>query len=93
MNFSVWSYIEELIFVQLLALANGDRVKDKQRSKSAFVVDLDKKRVAEDLLNDLSSHHGWHLLWVTFESSASSKFKGLKVQFELTNCESFYIWY
>eukprot|EP01018_Ginkgo_biloba_P024682 Gb_40159 [translate_table: standard] len=43
---------------QLLALANGDRVKDKQRSKSAFVVDLDKKRAAEDLLRDLSSHHG-----------------------------------
>lgn len=43
---------------QLLALANGDRVKDKQRSKSAFVVDLDKKHAAEDLLNGLSSHHG-----------------------------------
>lgn len=43
---------------QLLALANGDRVKDKQRSKSAFVVDLDKKHAAEDLLNELKSHHG-----------------------------------
>ncbi|GLJ18554.1 hypothetical protein SUGI_0330040 [Cryptomeria japonica] len=42
---------------QLLALANGDRIKDKQRSKSAFVIDLDKKHAAEDLLNDLSSHH------------------------------------
>lgn len=43
---------------QLLALANGDRVKDKQRSKSAFVVDLDKKHAAEDLLIELKSHHG-----------------------------------
>ncbi|KAL6578562.1 hypothetical protein OROMI_008778 [Orobanche minor] len=43
---------------QLLALANGDRVKDKQRSRSSFVVDMDKKYAAETLLKELSSHHG-----------------------------------
>nr|XP_029123739.1 serine/threonine-protein kinase ATM isoform X3 [Elaeis guineensis] len=43
---------------QLLALANGDRVKDKQRSRNSFVVDLDKKLAAEKLLNELSSYHG-----------------------------------
>ncbi|MED6180993.1 hypothetical protein PIB30_015216 [Stylosanthes scabra] len=43
---------------QLLALANGDRIKDKQRSKSSFVVDMDKKLAAENLLNELSSYHG-----------------------------------
>ncbi|KAK9073522.1 hypothetical protein SSX86_007846 [Deinandra increscens subsp. villosa] len=43
---------------QLLALANGDRVKDKQRSKNSFVVDMDKKYAAESLLKELSSHHG-----------------------------------
>nr|CAD1842809.1 unnamed protein product [Ananas comosus var. bracteatus] len=43
---------------QLLALANGDRVKDKQRSRSSFVVDMDKKLAAENLLNELSSCHG-----------------------------------
>ncbi|CAN6483726.1 unnamed protein product [Victoria cruziana] len=43
---------------QLLALANGDRVKDKQRSKNSFVVDLEKKHSAENLLNELSSYHG-----------------------------------
>ncbi|KAJ4974544.1 hypothetical protein NE237_007718 [Protea cynaroides] len=43
---------------QLLALANGDRVKDKQRSRNSFVVDVDKKHAAENLLNELSSHHG-----------------------------------
>ncbi|XP_058091812.1 serine/threonine-protein kinase ATM isoform X2 [Magnolia sinica] len=42
---------------QLLALANGDRVKDKQRSRNSFVVDMDKKLAAENLLNELSSHH------------------------------------
>ncbi|KAK9108083.1 hypothetical protein Syun_024094 [Stephania yunnanensis] len=42
---------------QLLALANGDRVKDKQRSRNSFVVDMDKKQSAEDLLSKLSSHH------------------------------------
>jgi serine-protein kinase ATM len=42
-----------------LALANGDRVKDKQRSKNSFVVDMDKKYAAESLLKELSSqHHG-----------------------------------
>lgn len=41
---------------QLLALANGDRVKDRQRSKTAFVIDLDKKQAAEDLLNSLMSN-------------------------------------
>ncbi|XP_042498310.1 serine/threonine-protein kinase ATM isoform X2 [Macadamia integrifolia] len=43
---------------QLLALANGDRVKDKQRSRNSFVVDMDKKHAAENLLNELSSCHG-----------------------------------
>ncbi|KAM7277000.1 hypothetical protein ACFE04_018866 [Oxalis oulophora] len=43
---------------QLLALANGDRIKDKQRSKSSFIVDLDKKITAENLLEELSAHHG-----------------------------------
>ncbi|KAL5723782.1 non-specific serine/threonine protein kinase [Ranunculus cassubicifolius] len=43
---------------QLLALANGDRVKDKQRSRNSFVVDMDKKLAAESLLNELSSYHG-----------------------------------
>ncbi|XP_027337565.1 serine/threonine-protein kinase ATM [Abrus precatorius] len=44
--------------LQLLALANGDRIKDKQRSRSSFVVDMDKKLAAENLLNELSSYHG-----------------------------------
>ncbi|KAK1320575.1 Serine/threonine-protein kinase ATM [Acorus calamus] len=43
---------------QILALANGHRVKDKQRSRSSFIVDMDKKHAAENLLNELSSYHG-----------------------------------
>ncbi|KAM7471307.1 hypothetical protein LguiA_009490 [Lonicera macranthoides] len=43
---------------QLLALANGDRVKDKQRSRNSFVVDMDKKYAAENLLEELTSYHG-----------------------------------
>ncbi|XP_073048595.1 serine/threonine-protein kinase ATM isoform X20 [Primulina eburnea] len=43
---------------QLLALANGDRIKDKQRSRNSFVVDVDKKVAAEDLLRELSAYHG-----------------------------------
>ncbi|KAE8124229.1 hypothetical protein FH972_019134 [Carpinus fangiana] len=43
---------------QLLALANGDRIKDKQRSRNSFVVDLDKKIAAEKLLEELSTYHG-----------------------------------
>ncbi|XP_010663180.1 serine/threonine-protein kinase ATM isoform X4 [Vitis vinifera] len=43
---------------QLLALANGDRIKDKQRSRNSFVVDMDKKLAAENLLKELSSCHG-----------------------------------
>ncbi|KAL6847730.1 hypothetical protein ACP4OV_021858 [Aristida adscensionis] len=43
---------------QLLALANGDRVKDKQRSRSSFVVDMEKKLAAENLLKEISSFHG-----------------------------------
>ncbi|GMQ10316.1 hypothetical protein CsSME_00053368 [Camellia sinensis var. sinensis] len=43
---------------QLLALANGDRIKDKQRSRNSFVVDMDKKLAAENLLEELSSYHG-----------------------------------
>lgn len=45
-------------WLQLLALANGDRIKDKQRSRNSFVVDVDKKIAAEDLLKELSSYHG-----------------------------------
>ncbi|XP_074316262.1 serine/threonine-protein kinase ATM [Silene latifolia] len=44
--------------LQLLALSNGDRIKDKQRSKNSYVVDLDKKHAAENLLDELLSHHG-----------------------------------
>ncbi|KAG0491470.1 hypothetical protein HPP92_004868 [Vanilla planifolia] len=43
---------------QILALANGDRIKDKQRNKNSFVVDMDKKLAAENLLSELSSSHG-----------------------------------
>jgi len=46
-------------------LANGDRIKDKQRSKSSFVVDMDKKLAAENLLNELSSYHGAIIQQVT----------------------------
>ncbi|MBA0713566.1 hypothetical protein Golax_012592, partial [Gossypium laxum] len=42
----------------LLGLANGDRIKDKQRSRNSFVVDLDKKLAAENLLEELSAYHG-----------------------------------
>ncbi|EOA23378.1 hypothetical protein CARUB_v10016554mg [Capsella rubella] len=44
--------------LQLLALANGDRIKDNQRSRNSFVVDTDKKLAAEHLLHDVSRHHG-----------------------------------
>ncbi|CAI9106195.1 OLC1v1005280C2 [Oldenlandia corymbosa var. corymbosa] len=43
---------------QLLALANGDRIKDKQRSRNSFVVDMDKKVAAESLLKELQLYHG-----------------------------------
>ncbi|KAF5476799.1 hypothetical protein F2P56_003496 [Juglans regia] len=43
---------------QLLALANGDRIKDKQHSRNSFVVDLDKKNAAEKLLQELLAYHG-----------------------------------
>ncbi|KAJ4840216.1 hypothetical protein Tsubulata_002970 [Turnera subulata] len=43
---------------QLLALANGDRIKDKQRSRNSFVVDTDKITQAQRLLEELSSYHG-----------------------------------
>ncbi|KAH0454660.1 hypothetical protein IEQ34_016584 [Dendrobium chrysotoxum] len=43
---------------QILALANGDRIKDKQRNKNSFVVDMDKKLAAENLLDELSLSHG-----------------------------------
>jgi hypothetical protein len=48
----------DILWPQLFALANGDRVKDKQRSRSSFVVDMDKKLAAENLLKELSSIHG-----------------------------------
>ncbi|BBN18785.1 serine-protein kinase ATM [Marchantia polymorpha subsp. ruderalis] len=38
---------------QLFALANGDRIKEKQRGKNVFVVDMEKKRAAEELLDKL----------------------------------------
>ncbi|KAG5536661.1 hypothetical protein RHGRI_024174 [Rhododendron griersonianum] len=38
--------------------ANGDRIKDKQRRRNLFVVDMDKKLAAENLLQELSSYHG-----------------------------------
>ncbi|KAL3675793.1 hypothetical protein R1sor_025741 [Riccia sorocarpa] len=38
---------------QLFALANGDRIKEKQRGKNVFVVDVEKKRAAEELLDKL----------------------------------------
>uniref|UniRef100_A0A803L8L9 non-specific serine/threonine protein kinase n=1 Tax=Chenopodium quinoa TaxID=63459 RepID=A0A803L8L9_CHEQI len=44
--------------LQLLALANGDRIKDKQRSRNSYVVDVDKKVAAENLLKELLAHHG-----------------------------------
>ncbi|XP_024013824.1 serine/threonine-protein kinase ATM [Eutrema salsugineum] len=44
--------------LQLLALANGDRIKDNQRSRNSFVVDTDKKLAAEHLLQDVSHYHG-----------------------------------
>ncbi|XP_011028561.1 PREDICTED: serine/threonine-protein kinase ATM [Populus euphratica] len=43
---------------QLLALANGDRIKDKQRSRNSFVVDVDKITAAKRLLEELASYHG-----------------------------------
>lgn len=43
---------------QLLALANGDRIKDKQSSRNSFVVDKEKKDAAENLLKELDSYHG-----------------------------------
>lgn len=43
--------------VQLFALANGDRIKEKQRGKNAFVVDTEKKRAAEELLGSLTANH------------------------------------
>lgn len=49
---------------QLLALANGDRVKDKQRSRNSFVVDLEKKYAAENLLKELSTNHGNRIMQV-----------------------------
>ncbi|KAI9087642.1 hypothetical protein K1719_030512 [Acacia pycnantha] len=44
--------------LHLLGLANGDRIKDNQRSRSSFVVDMDKKLAAENLLHELLSYHG-----------------------------------
>lgn len=46
-----------ITYDQLLALSYGDRVKENQRGKMAFVVDMDKKHAAEALLNSLASHH------------------------------------
>ncbi|CAI0398621.1 unnamed protein product, partial [Linum tenue] len=43
---------------QLLALANGDRIKDKQRNRNSFVVDVDKILAAKNLLEELLSYHG-----------------------------------
>ncbi|KAJ8771786.1 hypothetical protein K2173_026963 [Erythroxylum novogranatense] len=43
---------------QLLALANGDRIKELQRSRNSFVVDMDKIVAAKNLLEELLSYHG-----------------------------------
>ncbi|KAH7439431.1 hypothetical protein KP509_04G060500 [Ceratopteris richardii] len=40
---------------QLLALANGDRVKDKQKNRGVFVTDMEKKQAAEAILIALAS--------------------------------------
>ncbi|KAG5562230.1 hypothetical protein RHGRI_005086 [Rhododendron griersonianum] len=50
--------IFQVLKSKLLALANGDRIKDKQRSRNSFVVDMDKNLAAENLLQELSSYHG-----------------------------------
>ncbi|KAL6512327.1 hypothetical protein OROHE_019939 [Orobanche hederae] len=42
---------------ELLALANGDHIKDKQRSRNSSVVNVGKKIAVEDLLKELSSNH------------------------------------
>ncbi|CAM8916047.1 unnamed protein product [Rhodiola kirilowii] len=64
-QFAVFSLVKKMAIdhpyhtiFQLLALANGDRIKDKQRSKNSFVVDMDKKVAAENLLKELASYHG-----------------------------------
>lgn len=57
--YNLFNILLSLLFLhQLLALANGDRIKDKQRSKNSFVVDMDKKLAAENLLQELTTYHG-----------------------------------
>ncbi|KFK24205.1 hypothetical protein AALP_AAs74898U000100 [Arabis alpina] len=36
-----------------MALANGDGIKDNQRSRNTFVVDMDEKLAVEHLLQDM----------------------------------------
>ncbi|KAM0946856.1 putative non-specific serine/threonine protein kinase [Dioscorea sansibarensis] len=33
-------------------------IKDKQQRRHSFIVDMVKKQAAEDLLREISSHHG-----------------------------------
>ncbi|KAL6529160.1 hypothetical protein OROGR_014783 [Orobanche gracilis] len=58
---------------QLLALANGNHIKDKQRSRNSSVVNVGKKITAEDLLKELSSYHGATIMQSTFDAVTSSK--------------------
>ncbi|KAJ3694312.1 hypothetical protein LUZ60_009792 [Juncus effusus] len=70
---------------QLLALANGDRVKDKQRSRSSFIVDIDKKLAAENILNELSSYHGPLIRQMKVMVEAYIKLAELETRKEDTN--------
>ncbi|KAJ1684822.1 hypothetical protein LUZ63_016212 [Rhynchospora breviuscula] len=70
---------------QLLALANGDRVKDRQRSRSSFVVDIEKKQASENLLNELSSYHGPLIRQMKIMVEAYIKLAELETRKEDTN--------
>ncbi|XP_078174265.1 serine/Threonine-kinase ATM-like protein isoform X2 [Carex rostrata] len=70
---------------QLLALANGDRVKDRQRSRSSFVVDIEKKQAAENLLNELGSFHGPLIRQMKMMVEAYIKLAELETSKEDTN--------
>ncbi|KAF3329020.1 serine/threonine-protein kinase ATM [Carex littledalei] len=70
---------------QLLALANGDRVKDRQRSRSSFVVDIEKKQAAENLLNELGSFHGPLIRQMKMMVEAYIKLAELETNKEDTN--------
>lgn len=65
MNLHHISCVNLYFWQQLLALANGDRIKDKQRSRNSFIVDIDKKLAAEKLLEELLAYHGPIITQVT----------------------------